>query len=90
MRRQSVKDEISVAVFWSPFVGKVGYSGPAAAVSSINKVGKFDILPAHTNFISLIFNKLVIYTKEQKKIEYEFKRGVLEVSDNLVKIFLGI
>ena len=59
-------------------------------MGSKNKVGEFDILPEHTNFITLIFNKLVIYTKEQKKIEYEFKRGVLEASDNLVKIFLGI
>lgn len=90
MRRRSVKNEIFVAVFWSPLVGKVGYRGVAAAITSKNKVGKFDILPEHTNFITLIFNKLVIHTKEQKKIEYEFKRGVLEVSDNLVKIFLGI
>ena len=90
MIRRSKKNEIFVAVFWSPLVGKVGYRGVAATISSKNKVGKFDILPEHTNFITLIFNNLVIFTKEQKKIEYEFKRGVLEVSDNLVKIFLGI
>jgi len=90
MMRRSTKDEIFVAVFWSPLVGKIGYRGAAAAITSKNKVGKFDILPEHTNFITLVFKNLVIYTKEQKKIEYEFKRGVLEVSDNLVKIFLGI
>ncbi len=90
MKPRSKRDEIFVVVFWSPLVGKVGYRGVADAITSKNKVGEFDILPEHTNFITLIFNKLVIYTKEQKKIEYEFKRGVLEASDNLVKIFLGI
>lgn len=90
MKRKSLKEELFVAVFWSPFVGKVGYRGAAAAITSDNKIGKFDILPEHTNFITLIFDKLVIHTLEKKKIEYEFKRGVLEVSDNLVKIFLGI
>lgn len=90
MRPRFKRDELFVAVFWSPLVGKVGYRGVVAAITSKNKMGEFDILPEHTNFITLIFNKLIIYTEEKKKIEYEFKRGVLEVNDNLVKIFLGI
>jgi len=79
-----------VAVFWSPYSGQVGFQGTAVAVSSENKIGKFDILPEHTNFISLIFDKLTIQTPDKRKIDYTFKRGVLEVSDNLVKVFLGI
>ena len=90
MKRKDIKQELFVAVFWSPFVGKIGYRGVASAVSSINKIGKFDILPEHTNFISLIFDKLTIYLPDKKKIDYEFKRGVLEVSNNLVKVFLGL
>ena len=84
------EEEIFVAIFWSPFIGKLGYRGSAVAISSVNKVGKFDILPAHTNFISLIFDKIIIHLADKTKLEYEFKRGVLEVSENLVKVFLGI
>ena len=84
------KKELFVATFWSPFVGKAGYRGSAVAVSSLNKIGKFDILPKHTNFISLIYKKLTIHLADKQKIDYEFKRGVLEVSDNLVKVFLGL
>ncbi len=84
------EEEIFVAIFWSPFIGKLGYRGSAVAISSVNKVGKFDILPAHTNFISLIFDKITIHLADKTKLEYEFKRGVLEVSENLVKVFLGI
>jgi F0F1-type ATP synthase epsilon subunit len=90
MKRKILKEELFIAIFWSPFAGKIGFRGVASALTSINKVGKFDILPEHTNFITLIFNKLTIHTQDRRKIEYEFKRGVLEVSDNLVKVFLGI
>ena len=79
-----------VEVFWPPVAGQTSFQGKAAAVSSENKIGKFDILPEHTNFISLIFNKLTIDTLVGKKIDYAFKRGVLEVSENQVRVFLGI
>ena len=81
---------IYVSIFWSPVTGQSGYQGKVAAVSSENKVGKFDILPGHTNFISLIFNKLTVHTLTKKKVDYAFKRGVLEVSENSVKVFLGL
>ena len=88
-KRQSA-NELFVAVFWPPFSGKIGYRGPATAVSSENKVGAFDILPKHTNFITLIFDKMSILTPGKQKVEYTFKRGVLEVSNNLVRVFLGV
>ena len=90
MKNKPEKTELFVSVFWSPYFGQAGFQGGAAAVSSENKVGKFDILPEHTNFISLIFNKLTIDLLDKKKIDYSFNRGVLEVSENLVKVFLGI
>ncbi|OGY25898.1 MAG: hypothetical protein A2Z24_02340 [Candidatus Woykebacteria bacterium RBG_16_44_10] len=90
MDRKLTKRELFVAVFWPPFVGKIGYRGPVAAVSSVNKIGKFDVLPEHTNFISLVQKKLTLHLLDKKEIDYEFSRGVIEVSDNLVKVFLGI
>lgn len=90
MKRESIAQEIFVAVFWPPFSGKIGYRGGAVAISSTNPVGRFDILPEHTNFISLIFKRLTIHLEDKKKIDYEFNRGVLEVSDNVAKVFLGI
>ena len=89
--KEKSQTELSVAVYWPPSSSQVGFRGEAVAVSSENKMGEFDILSEHTNFITLIFNKLTIHTIDKKKeIEYTFKRGVLEVSENLVKVFLGI
>jgi F0F1-type ATP synthase epsilon subunit len=66
------------------------FEGQAEAVSSKNRLGKFDILPFHTNFITLIFGSLTVHTPDKKEIKYKFKRGVLEVSENKVNVFLGL
>ncbi len=83
-------EELSVVVFWTPSAKQQGFKGPAVSVSTENKLGRLDILPQHTNFISLIFNNLTIQKPDKQKVEYQFKRGVLEVSDDTVKVFLGI
>lgn len=42
------------------------FDGEAYAVSSVNSSGKFDILPFHANFISLV-QKQPIYLRVEKK-----------------------
>lgn len=89
----SSKPLLQVDIAWSPSLAQAPYSGQAWAVSSINKLGKFDILPQHANFISQIFDNLTIHLVEdnnKRELNYQFKRGVIEVSEDKVKIFLGI
>jgi len=81
---------LNVKIFWLPIVKEIFFEGKAESISSQNKIGRFDILPGHANFISLIFDSLSIITEDKKKIVYQFKKGVLEVSENKVNIFLGI
>lgn len=88
--KKNKKDLLEVKIFWLPIVKEVFYQGKAEAVSSQNRLGKFDILPGHTNFITLIFDNLLILAPEKKKVAYQFKRGVLETSENKVNIFLGL
>jgi len=81
---------LEVKVFCSPALRAENYFGLAEAISSKNRLGDFDILPRHINFISLIFNELIIHTLDKRKIVYKFERGVLETSENKVRVFLGI
>ena len=81
---------LQVNVFWLPIVKEIFFQGKAETVSSENDLGCFDILPDHANFITFIFNNLSIITPDKKKLTYQFKRGVLEVSKNKVNIFLGL
>ena len=84
------KPLLEVNVFWLPIIKEVFYQGEAETVSSENELGCFDILPKHANFITLIFNNLSIITPTKKKLTYQFKRGVLEVSKDKVNVFLGL
>jgi len=86
----SDKPTIDVELFWSPALAEEGFAGKAWAVSSENSVGKFDILAKHANFITQVFNRLVVHLPDKKDKIFSFKRGVLEVSEDKVKIFLGI
>jgi F0F1-type ATP synthase epsilon subunit len=81
---------LQVNIYWSPALNKETYSAIAFAVTSENSVGPFDILPTHANFITQVFNKIFIRTEGKEDKNFEFKSGVLEVSDNKVNIFLGI
>lgn len=80
---------LKVKIFWIPITKEVFFQGEAFSVSSKNQLGKFDILPRHTNFITLIFDELTIVTSKKERITYHFKKGVLEVTKNKVNIFLG-
>lgn len=66
------------------------FSGELEAVSSVNRVGPFDILPGHTNFVSMIKEKLVLHKGKGEKQELGVEDGVMIVEDNKVRVFLGV
>lgn len=61
---------------------KTIYAGKAKAVSAENEKGGFDILPLHSNFISIIYNKIKVYLPNNSTKEISFKKGVLKVEKN--------
>ncbi len=81
---------LDVKIFFSPILRREPFIEKAEAVSSQNKLGNFDILPEHINFISLIYDDLVVHLLDKKKFTYKFEKGLLEVSENKVNIFLGL
>ena len=81
------QEQLQVRVISS---SKTFFDGKAAAVSSVNKVGPFDVLPLHENFITLLKEKVVIHGLDGKAIAIPCENGLLEVSENVVKVFIGI
>lgn len=69
---------------------KIFFEGEVKAISSFNESGRFDVLPQHANFISIIREFLIIYDKAGAKQEIKIDRGVLKVTANKVQVFLGI
>lgn len=67
----------------------VVYDDKATSVSSRNENGRFDILPLHTNFISIIKEFVLIQQTPTDKKEIVIKNGIIRVYENNVQIFVG-
>jgi len=66
------------------------FNDTVKAVSSFNDKGPFDILSEHENFISLIYQKIIVHKLDNKTEEFKIDNGVLRVYKNNVSIFIGI
>ena len=66
------------------------FSGELASVTSFNAKGEFDVLPMHTNFVSMIAKKVILRKVGGKKEEINLNTGVMMVEKNEVKVFLGV
>src|SRR5690606_25083167 len=66
------------------------YHGQARALTCHNEDGDFDLLPLHTNFISLIDKYVIIHLPngEQKKITID--KALMKAIGNNVTILLNI
>lgn len=68
----------------------VQYEGEVKAITSHNPAGNFDILPMHSNFITVVREKLILHQSNGSKMELNIDNGVVRASENKVEIFLGI
>lgn len=68
----------------------VVYEGDCLSVTSYNKVGKFDILGKHANFITLVEKELILRPKLGAARTIPIENGVCKVRENQVSIFLGV
>lgn len=67
------------------------YRGTALSISSTNSTGKFDILPQHANFITLVQNApITIRTGDGKNLSYNFPLAIIHTSGNEVRIFTDL
>ena len=80
-------DELSVKVE-SP--ASVIWEGKASAVSSVNSVGPFDILPDHANMITLVEGVPILVVTGGQERPFSFSRAVISVHENMVSIYADI
>ncbi len=66
------------------------FEGECVSVTAFNKLGKFDVLAHHANFISLILKELILVTVEGETRSIPVTGGLCRVKGNKVEIFLGV
>ncbi len=77
-----------VTVYSLGSLQKPPFQGFVKSISSVDPKGPFDILPTHENFITQFSKKLEILPETGDKVSFEQASGVIEVANNIVKIFL--
>jgi F0F1-type ATP synthase epsilon subunit len=66
------------------------FGGELEAVTAYNSVGPFDVLPRHSNFISMITKKIILRQHDGRTDEIALENGIMMVEENKVYIFLGV
>jgi len=66
------------------------YEGEAKLVSGENRVGKFDILPGHADFFSVMTPGEVVIETEKDPVSINITNGIIGVRDDSVLLFLNI
>jgi F0F1-type ATP synthase epsilon subunit len=69
---------------------KTLYAGSAKSVSSENEEGRFDVLPGHQSFISIIGKNILIQTSRNEKVQFRIGKGILKCIKNNVEILIGL
>lgn len=74
----------------APF--NVYYEGKAEAVSATNKVGRFDILPGHADFFSILKSDDVTIEPGggADPVSFTINNGIITVRDNEVLLFVDM
>lgn len=72
----------------APF--KLYYDGPALSVSAVNAVGKFDILPGHADFFSMLLAGEVYIETEKEPVIFTISTGIVTVRSDQVHLFANM
>jgi F0F1-type ATP synthase epsilon subunit len=66
------------------------YEGPAQSVSATNLIGRFDILPGHADFFSVMSAGEVIIENDADAVSFPITNGIVCVRDDEVMLFVDI
>jgi len=74
---------------YAPF--KIYFDGQGSSVTALNRVGPFDVLPGHHNFISLLEpGQITVRQPNQEDFKMEIARGIIHVKADEIKVFLDV
>lgn len=69
---------------------KIYYKGNVKSVTTTNERGEFDILPMHTNFVSIVRKYVTLDKNLPTMQKFDIDSAVLSVQNGIVDIYVGI
>ncbi len=87
-KNSAILNKINV-IARAPF--QVYYEGEADSLSATNRIGKFDILPGHADFFSVLHpGDIVIQNGDAEPTIFPIVNGIITVRDNEVRLFVNM
>ena len=86
MKHRDINQKLTVSAR-EPF--HIYYDGPANLVSAQNQVGKFDILPGHADFFSVMTPGDVTIETDNGPINFQISSGVITVRSDEAQLFVN-
>lgn len=68
---------------------KIIFQGEVDNITSYNKMGIFNVLMDHSNFISVIQDRLII-TQRGSRQEIPVENALLKVRENKIYVYVGV
>jgi F0F1-type ATP synthase epsilon subunit len=87
MKHTDIAQELKV-IARAPF--HIYYEGPALRLSATNKVGRFDVLPGHADFFSVLIPGEVTIETRSEPVMFDIHNGIVAVRDNEVMLFVDM
>ncbi len=85
----TIKPNTLYLSIYSPnYKSELEFAGYIKSLSSVNEKGPFDILPLHENLATVATGTIVIVDEGDKRVEFNVQKAVIDVSNNLVKVFV--
>ena len=70
--------------------GEMLYEGDVTSFTSVNELGKFDVLIEHANFISMVKDYLIIREALGRELKIKIAQGILRVNQDRANVYIGI
>lgn len=87
MKHETATTKLAV-IARAPF--HVYYEGSARVVSATNQVGRFDVLPGHADFFSVLIPCDVTIETEDNNITFPITGGIVAVREDEVMVFVNM
>jgi F0F1-type ATP synthase epsilon subunit len=69
----------------------VYYEGEASAVSAVNRVGPFDVLPGHADFFSVLEpGQVIIDINGKDPVTFDITTGIITARNNEIHLFVNM
>lgn len=68
----------------------LSFDSEVQSLTGFNDKGEFDVLQQHSQFISLIKDKIIVRLLDGKQQEIPVDNAIMRVKDEIVQVFVGI